>query len=225
VGVVFQTAETVVDGTPAYRVSANAKTLKGLKMLYDLDDTYTTWLEHGSLRPLRFSSRLKEAKYRYKADYVYDWTQGKVQSDYHKLSRPEGKHKVMPLSDGAGDAIAIFYNLRTDDIASFAVNQPRTMTFVMDDTVRMIKYRYAGRERRKIGRMGTFNTLKIVCSLASGADPDGQMFKDGSEFYLWLSDDRNRIPLYIESPIKVGSIVAVLTKYEGLKHPLTSKVK
>ena len=44
---------------------------------------------------------------------------------------------------------------------------------------------------------------------------DGYSFTDGSEFTLWISDDQNKIPLYIESPIRVGSIQAYITAYKG----------
>jgi hypothetical protein len=37
---------------------------------------------------------------------------------------------------------------------------------------------------------------------------------------VWVSQDGNRIPVLIESPIKVGSIKAVLNAYENLKYPL-----
>ena len=39
---------------------------------------------------------------------------------------------------------------------------------------------------------------------------------------VWVSDDANRIPLLIESPVSVGSIKAVLKEYKGLRHPLSS---
>jgi hypothetical protein len=226
-GVVFQTSATTVEGRAALRVQAVGKTLSGYRTFFDMNDTYETYLDGQTLRPLRFASRLQENKYRYRADYSYDWDNNVVSTRFRKLSKPDEQQRTMALQKGAGDALALCYNLRCEDIASFAVGQPRTMRLVLDDTVRVLRYKYMGRETRKIGRAGKFRTLKIVCSMASSADPDvqGELFADGSEFTLWFSDDANRIPLYIESPIKFGSIVASLTKYEGLKHPLASKVK
>ena len=70
--------------------------------------------------------------------------------------------------------------------------------------------------------MGRFRTLKFMCQIGTS---DGYSFTDGSEFTLWISDDQNKIPLYIESPIRVGSIQAYITAYKGLKYPLASKIK
>lgn len=225
IGVVFQTTGTVIDGREAFRVQAAGKTLSGYRTFFDMNDTYETYLDAATLRPLRFASRLHENKYRFRADYIYDWTKNVVDTRYRKLSNPNETHKTMSLPKGAGDALALLYNLRNEDIASFKVGERRALRLVLDDTVRVITYRYMGRETKKIGRAGKFNTLKIVCSMATSADIDvqGELFAEGSEFSLWLSDDKNKMPLYIESPIKFGRIIATLTKYEGLKHPLTSK--
>ncbi len=225
IGIVFQTTSTNVNGKPAYRVEATGNTLTGYRTFFDLNDIYRTWLDMGTLRPVKYQSRLKEGKYRFEADYTYNWSNNTVATSYRKLSKPQKTNKSLRLEAGAGDAIALFYNLRSSNISSLKVGERHTMKLVLDDTVRTLSFRYMGREEKKIGRLGRFKTLKIICSMASSTDPDAQVFADGSEFSLWLSDDRNHMPLYIESPIKVGSIVAALTKYEGLKYPLDSKLK
>ena len=35
---------------------------------------------------------------------------------------------------------------------------------------------------------------------------------------IWVSDDENKVPLMIESPVTVGSVKAVLQSYSGLRH-------
>ena len=91
-----------------------------------------------------------------------------------------------------------------------------------EDTIRRINYRLAGREVRNIKGVGKFRTLKFVCELATSS---GESLKDGSEFYLWISDDLNKIPLYLESPIRIGSVRVRLLDASNLKYPLTSKIK
>ena len=39
------------------------------------------------------------------------------------------------------------------------------------------------------------------------------------------TNDANRLPLMINSPLKVGSVRAVLTEYNGLKYDLSSQIK
>ena len=70
--------------------------------------------------------------------------------------------------------------------------------------------------------MGRFKTLKFECQLGT---TEGFSFTDGTIFTIWISDDANKIPLYIESPVKVGSIQAYISGYKDLKYPLTSRTK
>lgn len=222
--VVFKTSQTIIDGRQAYKIYANGKTLPSLRFIFDLDDTYETWVDMATLKPLRFRSELKENKYRYKAEYTYDWSEMKVHTKYHNLKKSQ-KTATMDLTPESADAVAFFFDLRSQDVGSFKVGESYEFDFVMDNKIIGIKFRMVGRENRKLGKLGTFKTLKLACGLTSTDDPDGQTFEPGTEFFLWLSDDKNHIPLYIESPIKVGSVVATLRSYEGLKYPLKSKIK
>ena len=223
--VVFRTTLTTIGNTPAYRIYANGRTLPSLRFIYDLDDTYETWLDISTLRPVKFRAELKENKYRYQAEYNYDWERMEVHTTYRNLKRPHANTMTMQLTDNSADAVAFFFNLRSEDIGEFGEGEGRTFDFVMDDEIRQIRFKYIGREQKKIGRLGTFKTLKLSCELASNAEGDGQTFESGTELFIWLSDDQNRIPLYIESPTKIGKVVATISKYEGLKYPLSSKIK
>ena len=48
----------------------------------------------------------------------------------------------------------------------------------------------------------------------------GSVFKGDESVTLWVSDDKNHIPLEIESPITVGKVKARITKYDNLKYPI-----
>lgn len=49
-------------------------------------------------------------------------------------------------------------------------------------------------------------------------------FTGKENMFIWLTDDQNRLPIYMESPIKVGTIKARITEMSNLKYPLTSKI-
>lgn len=40
--------------------------------------------------------------------------------------------------------------------------------------------------------------------------------------FLWVTNDANRIPVYVESPILIGSVKGYITKIEGNRYPLSS---
>lgn len=143
-----------------------------------------------------------------------------MHTSFRNHKNPTATLKTMPLTEGSFDAVALFFNLRCEDAAKFRPGEKHTLEMVLEDTIRRINYRLAGREVRNIKGVGKFRTLKFVCELPTSS---GESFKDGSEFYLWISDDLNKIPLYLESPIRIGSVRVRLLDASNLKYPLTSK--
>ena len=47
----------------------------------------------------------------------------------------------------------------------------------------------------------------------------GRVFKEEESLTLWVSNDKNKIPLRIKADLAVGSLRADLEAYKGLSHP------
>ena len=220
--VVLRATKTTLHNAPVWQIYGNATTYTFFRWFYELNDTYTSWLDEKTLRPVEFSGDVREGKYRFKSHFRYDWNQMKVFTTFRNMAREKDNHREMPITERSFDALALFYNLRNQDIAEFTPNTPLTLEMVLEDTIRNVKCRYLGRETKKFRGMGTFKTLKFSCQLATTTDV---AFEDGSEFFIWVSDDGNKIPLYVETPLRIGRGQIKLTKYKNLKYPLTSKIK
>ena len=81
-------------------------------------------------------------------------------------------------------------------------------------------YRLLNEQKKEIKELGTYNTVKVIPDLVVG-----NVFKDGDKMKIWVSDDANKVPLLIESPLKIGSAKAVLKSYKGLRYKLSSKIE
>lgn len=220
--VVFRTTRTTLDDEAVFHVYANARCYPFFRWFYDLNDTYQVWFDTTSLRPVKFTGNLEEGKYRFVSKYLYNWDSMVINTKYRNLKRPNYSFKNMKSSNNSYDALSLFYNLRAKDItADFTAGRNEILELVLEDTIRKVNYKYLGREVKNIKGLGKFKTLKFSCQLATST---GESFEDGTEFFLWISDDKNKIPLYIESPIKVGSIRGKLIKYTNLAYPLDSKL-
>ena len=53
----------------------------------------------------------------------------------------------------------------------------------------------------------------------------GEVFDDPYPLSVWITDDKNHIPVLLESKIIVGSVKIELIKYSGLANPLTSEIE
>ena len=63
-------------------------------------------------------------------------------------------------------------------------------------------------------KFGEINCLKFRPYIESG-----RVFSDNESLTLWVSNDKNKIPIKIEAGLRIGSIEADLEEFRGLKHP------
>ncbi|MEL7376525.1 MAG: DUF3108 domain-containing protein, partial [Bacteroidota bacterium] len=70
----------------------------------------------------------------------------------------------------------------------------------------------------KVRGNGRFDTHVFNPQLVAG-----EIFKEGDEMKVYVSNDDNHIPVMITSPVRVGEVRAVLSNTRGLRHPLSSK--
>lgn len=215
----FHTTKENYASKPCFKISAVGKTRPFFNMFFELEDTYTSWIETESLRPVRAISMLKEGGYRYRSAIDYNWNAMKAYTLGVNIKANHETRRTLSIGNCSYDALALFFNLRCSNLSGIVSGETQRLSLVLEDTVRSIRLRYLGRENRKVVGVGEFKTLKFACQFATSSD---ESFKDGAEFFIWLTDDKNCIPVYLESPIKVGKVYATLRSWSGLKHPFSS---
>lgn len=219
--VVMQTSETTLDGAPVYKVYGYGETAKAFSWILPVNDAYTIWIDPETLRTKRFDSDLHEGDYTFRSTYIYDWHNLNVHTRWRSRQRPEN-FKTMKITDQSMDPVSLYFNMRTVKDEEIKEGYAKDLEMVLEDTVRYLRFRFDGREVKKVRGLGKFNTLRFRCKIATST---ATAFRDGTEFIVWISDDKNKVPLYIESPIKVGSVCAYLSSYEGLRYPMDSFIK
>lgn len=214
----FTVKEEIKDGINSYKVDAIAKMLPQYEYFFTLRDEYSVWLDHKTLKPFYFKNSIKEGTYTLDSYYKYDWLNMKVQTYENRPVWTSPKIREFELFQNSLDGLSLFYNLRNIPIEKLKIGVVDTLNVVFANKIRRVAYHYVGKESLRIKGLGKVNAIKFICQLANAS---GISFEDGSEFELWLSDDQNRIPLFINTPIKVGSVRGRLIDYEGLMVPFT----
>ena len=192
------------------------------RWFFDLNDTYTTLMDASTLKPLSASERTRHGKYQFDGNKEFDWSEMVVRSTWRTLRHPENRHKTISITEQSVDALSLFYRLRNTDTATLKIGVPVPLEMVLKDTIRIVNYTFLGRDVLNVSGLGRFRAFKFSCTLATSSS---ESFEDGSEFFIWISDDLNRIPLLVESPIRVGSVRARLRRFDGLRHPMDSRIR
>lgn len=202
-----------------YRVTVRGRTYDSYEWFYKVTDNYESYLDKQTLLPQIHIKDIQEGGYlKYDRTTFYQDEQ-RIVSDRGK-TRYDTKPKYMEVDACMHDLISTIYFARNLDYDQLGRGDEIPIKVLMDQEVHPLKIRYLGPEKEvNIKGSGKYNTLRFSPQLITG-----ELFKEGDEMKIYVSDDKNRIPLLIESPVSVGSVKAVLKSYSGLRHPMNAKV-
>jgi hypothetical protein len=185
---------------------------------FKVTDVYESWVDPVTLRPVYFNRDISEGGYKKENEYIYNWDQNIVNA---RIRRREGVNRFydIPIDPCTIDVVTAIYQTRNFDFSLVSAGKSYPVSVLLDREVYSVTYTFIQREEKAVKGLGKFKTLKFKVELVAG-----DVFKEGQYLYVWVTDDNNKLPVYIESPIKVGSIRARIKSWEGLKHPLSSKI-
>ena len=83
----------------------------------------------------------------------------------------------------------------------------------MDDEYYPLKIKFIGREEISI-KSGKYRCLKFAPVVQKG-----RVFKKEEDLSVWITDDKNLVPVLAQAKILVGSIKLELIKSSGLRNP------
>lgn len=207
------------DGRQVFHSVATGSTSGIYDVFFKVREYFETVFTSDSLKPVSFKRDTYEGGYVAKNEYI--WRASRDSIDARVFSSGKGERQiVLPGGKDTYDLLSLFYYARTLDFDSMKMNVKYPISFAIDDDVYNLYFIILGREQLTLKGVGTFNTLKFAAKLVAG-----EVFTGEEEMIIWVTDDRNRVPVYFESPIIVGTAYGKLKSWSGLKYPLTSKVR
>lgn len=202
-----------------YEIKVTGQTYSSYDYFFRVRDYFYSKIDKNTLLPANFVRIVEEGDYRKFDSLVFDHNKQKAVS-FNGKSRKTAQKKVIPFEQCTHDLLSVLYFMRNVEIASYKPGQHIPVRMLFDEEIYPIKVRYTGKQAKvDIKGLGTYNTVTVVPDLVTGS-----VFKDGNKMKVWVSDDYNKIPLLIESPLKVGTAKAILKSYSGQRHPMTSKI-
>ena len=173
-----------------------------------------------TILPTRAYKTIAEGKYRMYEKIEYQQSQNKVISTRGK-TKENTKTAEYEVDNCMHDILSLIYYLRNIDIDKLDKGESVPMKIYMDREEWPLDLTFVEKiKEKKIKKLGRFDVIHLVPKVIVG-----DVFTEGTVMNIYASDDENRIPLLIESPVSVGSVKAVLKEYNGLKYDLTSMKK
>ena len=214
--VVFKVQEKELNDKPVFHVTAAGQTYKSYEWFYKVKDQYETYLDVNTLKPYKFVRDVNEGGYLIKNIYDFDHQSRKVYTQ-DLLKTPVEKN-TYEIPSCVHDVVSAIYYARNIDFDKYKKDDRIPLSVFIDGEVYNMYIRYMGKETIKT-KLGKFRTIKFKPLLL-----DNEYFEGGEKMIIWVTDDANKIPVRIETPITVGSIKADLMSYSGLKYDFGAKV-
>jgi hypothetical protein len=198
-----------IDGRSTYHIVAEGKSKGAFNFFFKVNDRFESYMDEEYLVPWSFIRKTREADYKLDDEVRFNQYSG-------NFSSTRANKKMKP---GTHDILSAFYYCRTLDFSNLKAGDRFPVDFMLDDSVYVSLIEFAGREDVETD-LGRFHCLRFKPMVATG-----NVFSQPYPMDIWVSDDKNRIPVLAKSAVVVGSVKLELTEYKGLANPATSLVK
>jgi len=178
---------------------------------FKVRDYYRSEISKEDLFPMRFRRNILEGDYTVYDSIEFKQEQRNLTEYISKQSRPMQTFEY-DFQDQLHDLVSLAYHLRT--VHHHKKKSDFQIELFFDQEFYQLHVDYLGVESKKIRNIGKVNCLHYSPQLI-----EGNIFDEDSKMHLWVSEDQNMIPVYLESPVIVGSVKVVLKSYSNLLHP------
>ena len=201
---------TKKDKRDAFHITGKGWTTGVTKWFFKVKDNYQTWFYKDNLKPYHFRRRVDEGGHIISRDIYFDQEAKTAFVKDHKKK----KEKTLTI-DNVQDIISSFYYLRSQDISNLKVGDELELDMFLDYETFGFKMKYLGTETIKT-KFGKIKSLKFRPLVQSG-----RIFKAEESLTIWITADKNKIPVRIKADLAVGSLKADLDQFKGLAHPFS----
>ena len=204
------TLKTTYKGQPHFYVKGIGKTTGAVRAFFKVEDKYESFINYNTGLPSFYVRNVKEGTYTQHFETVFN------HSNQTLLLTDKEKNTTQSLKSVAGiqDMLSAFYYLRSLNDSELKVGSVKKVNVWIDDEMFPFQLKVVGTENVKT-KFGWINTLKIVPQVISG-----RVFKDKEGVTLWVSNDKNHIPIAIKAELAVGSLKADIDSYASVKYPI-----
>ena len=203
----------------AWHLKALGKSLKAYDLLYTVRDTFETYSNYNTFSPV-FSRRAMNHSKDYSIhQYWFENPAGKIKAQISEKGKPVFYGSI-PSEANTFDILSTAFNFRKFDFNKLFIGQKVPYRMIIDKQIADLFFRYLGKEKVKT-RTGN----EYLCHKVSVYLLQGDFFREGEYMKIWFTDDKNHLPVQVETEIMVGTVKALLLEAKSLKYPITSKIK
>jgi hypothetical protein len=208
--------DTTLDNKDVYHVIGKGWTTGMIKWFFKVEDRYESYFDKNTILPYKFVRNIDEGGYTKNIEIEFDQENNKA----YVNNKKHNKQSIVDTRPKIQDMVSTFYYLRNNmDTDTLDVGDEVRVDMFFDEENYGFKLKYLGEEILNT-EFGEIETLKFRPYVMAG-----RVFKEEESLTLWVSKDKNKLPLRIKADLAVGSLRADLDAFKGLKHPFQIVVR
>lgn len=191
----------ILNNDTVYHAKLTGTTAGLFKTIYKVKDIYESYFSTKTLLPKKAIRNISEGNYKRYNVVTFDREKNQINSKRSGI-------KDVPV--GIHDILSAFYYAR---VKYFNNNLKKgqvikIMTYFSDEEF-LLQFRFMGYEtiKSKIGKIRCYKIVPIVQT--------GRSFKDADDMTVWISADRNKIPVRAQFNLFLGSLRCDLTNFSN----------
>lgn len=202
--------KTKLGDEDVYHIIGTGKSVGLLDVFFKVRDRYESYITSEEGLPLKFIRDINEGGYKKHKELFFDHITNRVKVVDFKNSTTES-FDMKPLTQ---DMVSAFYRLRNIiDPDNLEEGQEFYLNMFFDNENYDFKTKFLGYDvlDTKFG--------KVKCLKFRPYVKADRVFEESESLTFWVTADENKIPIKIEAELAVGSLIAELDQFRGLKHP------
>lgn len=218
-GEVFFKVDTITrQGKNQYHFKSYGESYRFYDWIFKVRDHFESIVDPQSFRPQWFSRNTSEGGFEVNNSYIFDYDAERILSSTQNSDKPQQTDSIS-FPDCTFDVLTAIYYARNIDFSNLKKGDSIPVNFIIDGGINKLHIKYL-EEARVENRDGK----KYDCIKFSAQVVAGTIFKEKEDIMVWVTNDKNRIPILVEAKILIGSIKAYMTSYTGLKYDLEAEV-
>ncbi len=215
--VTFSTVQEIQGGKEVLHMKLNGKTYPTYDHLFKVRDSYESWIVMQTWQPVRFQRYtlhddntvlLTQFFYPAQSFFLYN-----LKTNAGPVTKGQ-----LPLQKCFNDMVSSIYYPRTLEIENLRPGTviPISALYNNDPTTLRMVAQGKGLITARDGKL--YHCLKFIIKMNSTVS----LFKENSDLVVWFTADKNKIPVYIEATLKVGTVKIYLKDAKGMRNPMTA---
>lgn len=216
--VTFKVTKENFRNKPSWHLQGTGKTFASYDLLFKVRDYFDSWIDPETFRSYDFRRYVYEGGYTLLNTLSFDHTAGRVIANTKSNNNPQ-RRDTLAVRPCAFDMLSAVYYARTLDFSELQATGRKQLTVLIDDAYYDIYIRPLGKEVVESKDGKRYRCIKFAARMVQGT-----IFKGDEDVIVWVTDDANKVPVYIEAKIIVGTVKAYLKDAKGLRNAFSSVV-